>query len=162
MFFEIWIFGHVETAPMPISPFSFLNFEKLTFWEIDVFCRFQGPTALCVCVAAACGASAPSEKHTPGFVEHVSCGFCVFLSISGPPKPFAAVSQLPAALRLPQKNTLLDLLSMYLVDLVNVHRFLGSPSTVWLSRSCLRRFSSLKKTHTWIFLEHISCGFCNF
>ena len=47
------------------------------------------------------------------------------LTISGPlPQPFAAVSQLPAALRHPQKKHVLDLLSMYLVDVVDVCRFL--------------------------------------
>ena len=82
------------------------NVERVgyIFLEICVFHRFQSLPALCVCVAAACGASAPSEKTRPW-----SFGVCIlrilsFLTISGPPKPFAAVSQLPAALRLPQKK----------------------------------------------------------
>ena len=41
-------------------------------------------------------------------------GFVFVLTIWGLPKPFAAVSQLPAALRLP--HTPLDFGSMYLVD----------------------------------------------
>ena len=36
--------------------------------------HFQKLPAGCVCVAAACGASATSEKHAPGFLEQVSCG----------------------------------------------------------------------------------------
>ncbi len=70
-----------------------------------ILCRFQGPPALCGCVAAACGASVTSEKNTPlDFVEYVSCGFSQFLTISRPPKPCSSVSQLPAALRRPQKK----------------------------------------------------------
>ena len=41
--------------------------------------RFQGLPAGCVCVVAACGASATSEKTRPGFLEHVSCGFGRYL-----------------------------------------------------------------------------------
>ena len=126
---HIWICGHAETVPRHISRFQFLHFEKsiflkhvehvgYIFLEICVFHRFQSLPALCVCVAAACGASATSEKTRPW-----NFGVCIlrilsFLTISGPPKPFAAVSQLPAALRLPQKNTPLDFWSMYLVDFV--------------------------------------------
>ena len=47
----------------------------------------------------------PQKKHALIFLEHVSCGFCQCLTISGPPKPCASVSQLPAALRRPQTKT---------------------------------------------------------
>ena len=43
----------------------------------------SGLPALCVCVRAACGASATSEKTRPGILEHVSCGICNILSILG-------------------------------------------------------------------------------
>ena len=74
------------------------------FLKFAFVCRFQGPPALCVCVAAACGASAPSEKTLPWIF-----GVCILWILSffhdfRAPKPFAAVSQLPAALRLPQKK----------------------------------------------------------
>ena len=45
-------------------------------------------------------------------------------------QPFAAVSQLPAALRLPEKNTPLDFWSMYIVNLVDFHGF--EPPLVFL------------------------------
>ena len=58
--------------------------------EHNIFCQFWGLPALCVCVAAACGASATSEKTHPGILEHVSCGCCRLfvdlLSILGSPK----------------------------------------------------------------------------
>ena len=38
-------------------------------------------------------------------------------------QPFAAVSQLPAALRLPQKNRAPGLLNTYIVNLVDFHGF---------------------------------------
>jgi len=48
------------------------------------FCGFlsiSGPPALCICVAAACGASATSKKHAPWFLEHVFCGVCDFCTV---------------------------------------------------------------------------------
>ena len=39
------------------------NSEISYVFGIDIVCRFQGLPALCVCVAAACGASATSTKH---------------------------------------------------------------------------------------------------
>jgi len=44
------------------------------------------------------------KKHTTGVWEYIFYGFCNFLTISGAHKPFAAVSQLPVALRLPQNK----------------------------------------------------------
>ena len=50
-------------------------------------------------------------------------GFVIFNDFRAP-KPFAAVSQLPAALRLPKKKTPREFWSMYLVDLVDLYRLL--------------------------------------
>ena len=43
------------------------------------FTGFRSPSPVRL-VAAACGASATSEKTRPGILEHVSCGFCHFLN----------------------------------------------------------------------------------
>ena len=57
-------------SPMQRTAGTF-EYVDLSIWEIgQVYehvgsCRFQGPPALCGCVAAACGASATSEKNTP-------------------------------------------------------------------------------------------------
>ena len=58
------------------------------------------------------------------------------------PQPCASVSELPAALRRPQKKRTLDFWSMYLVDFVI--SVLGSPSPVHLCPSCLGRFGDLR------------------
>jgi len=50
---------------------SFLTFRKVNIFDnvehlhLFLFCCFQGLPAGCVCVRAACGASATSEKKTP-------------------------------------------------------------------------------------------------
>jgi len=49
---------------------------KYHIWlDIYIFCWFQSLPAGCVCVRAACGASATSEKHGPGFwnMDFVIC-----------------------------------------------------------------------------------------
>ena len=90
--------------------------------------RFQCLPALCVCVRAACGASAtifvdfrapqtcasvfqlpaalrrPQRKQALDFWSMYPVDFVILLSISASPKPCASVSQLPAALRRPQKK----------------------------------------------------------
>ena len=52
----------------------------------------------------ACGASAPSEKAHHWIVGVISCEFCHVPGFQGS-QAFAAVSQLPAALWLPEKQT---------------------------------------------------------
>ena len=54
------------------------------------------------------------EKHAPGFLEHVSCGFCQFTSILG-----SLLMILPQAFFI-SKNTPLDVWIMHLVDFVNI------------------------------------------
>ena len=65
------------------------------------------------------------------------------------PQAFVFVSQLPAALRLPQKKHAPGFWSMYLADVVIFNDF-SFQSPLRLCRSCLRRFGSLKKTRSWI------------
>ena len=50
---------------------------------IYIVTGFQVPPELCDWWWPASGGSAASEKTRPGFLEHVSCGFCRFLSIWG-------------------------------------------------------------------------------
>ena len=58
-----------------------LDFWSMYLVSFVIFCRFQPPQALCVCVRAACGASATSEKTRPWILEHVFCGVCDFKAI---------------------------------------------------------------------------------
>ena len=81
---------------------GFLEYVTCGFYHF--FNDFRLPQALCGCVAAACGASAPSEQNTPlDFWSMYLADFVIFNDFRAP-KPFAAVSQLPAALRLPKKK----------------------------------------------------------
>jgi len=61
------------------------------------------------------------------------------------PQPWAAVSQLPAALRLPQKKVHPCDFWAYPVDFVDCCRFHALPGPLRLCCSCLRRFGSLRK-----------------
>ena len=54
----------------------------------------------------------------------------IYIYVYNTYQPLAAVSQLPAALRLPPKNTPLDLFNTYIVICVHVHEF-ESP---WLNK----------------------------
>jgi len=58
------------------------------------------------------------------------------------PQHFASVSQLPAALQSPVKNTSLEVWSMYFVNVVDFRRSQGPPSPLRLCRSGLRRFQN--------------------
>ena len=49
--------------------------------DVHRFYFFPGPQALCVCVGAACGASATSDKTRSGILKRVPCGLLPFLSI---------------------------------------------------------------------------------
>ena len=80
--FRDLVLGHVETVPMPISNNLFLNFEKLTFLEIDCFAGFRVPQPFVSVSQLPAALRLPQKKHAPGILEHVSCGFCGFLSIS--------------------------------------------------------------------------------
>jgi len=122
-----WRFGDLRKKHAP-------EYWSMYLADVVIFNDFRAPQALCGCVAAACGASATSTNtHTWIF------GICIlwilsFLTILGPLEPFAAVSQLPAALRRPRKNTPLDFGSMHLVDVVDSCLFLttlGSPKWPW-------------------------------
>jgi len=56
--------------------FGCLRYKYIKFrfiWNLHCW-PVSGSPALCVCVAAACGASATSEKNTLWFWEHASCG----------------------------------------------------------------------------------------
>jgi len=61
------------------------NVGACILWILYFVVDFSPSQALCVCVAAACSASATSEKTSPGFLEHVSCGFSQLSSILGSP-----------------------------------------------------------------------------
>jgi len=91
-----------------------------------LFCRFHGLPALCVCVAAACGASATSEKARLWIFLVCSLWMMSFFNDFRARKPCVSVSQLPAALRRPQKNTPLEFGSMYLVDCCRFLSIFGS------------------------------------
>ena len=81
------------------------NFGVCILWIFGIFVDFRAPQALCSCVAAACGALAPSEKTRLWSFGVCICGFYHFVNdFRAPLKPFAAVSQLPAALRRFLKN----------------------------------------------------------
>ena len=60
--------------------------------EFYLFCWFQSLPAGCVCVRAACGASATSEKTCPWMLEDVFCGFCDFKAILRPPGKMFIIS----------------------------------------------------------------------
>jgi len=100
----------------------FLKKVEHVSWTFTFFVGFM-VSQPCASVSQLPGAlRRPQKKHTPGFLEYVSCGFCHLLMISGP-----------------------------------------RPSRLRLCRSCLRRFGDLRKnTHTPGFLEHVSCEFGRF
>jgi len=60
-----------------------LEFGNIYLADFVIFNDFRAPQALCGRVAPASGASAPSKKHSRGFLEYVSGGFCNFLTMSG-------------------------------------------------------------------------------
>ena len=60
---------------------NYLNYRA----KGDNNCRFQDPQPLWVCVAAACGASAPSDKNTPlDFWSMYLADFVVFNDFRAP------------------------------------------------------------------------------
>ena len=69
------------------------------------------------------------------------------------PKPFVSVSELPAALRRPQKNICPGILEHVSCGFCNFLTISGSHSPVRLCRSCLRRFGDLRKKHTLDFVS---------
>ena len=85
-------------------------------------CRFHSLPALCICVAAACGTSATSEKRHPWSFE-VSCGFVHVCRFQGQPALCVCVAAACSASATSEENTTLAAWSMYLVDLVNFYRF---------------------------------------
>jgi hypothetical protein len=73
-YLDFWTCGNCSQAHFKISILTFRKvniFENISknldyiLLESYLFCRFQGLPAGCVCVAAACGASATSEKTRP-------------------------------------------------------------------------------------------------
>ena len=68
----------------------------------------------------------------------------ICLPVSGSPSPLR-LCQLPAALRLPQKNHPFGVLKYASSGFRHFLRFQGPPSPLRLCRSCLRRFGSLKQ-----------------
>ena len=115
------------------------------------FLRWTIP-ALCVCVRAACGASATSEKTRPGILEHVSCGCCRFLSILGSlqaPRGLCACRRRFFFLKKHAPGILEHAFCgfcRFLTMFVDFCRFQGPPSPLRLCRSCRRRFFSWKNT----------------
>ena len=107
----------------------------------------------------------PQKKHAPGFWEHVSCVFCRLLLMCmnlpalGSPSRVRLCGGCLRRFGDLRKNTPLEFWSMYLVDLVNFHRFWVPPTTRWSMclPAALRR---PQKKHAPGFLEHVSCGFC--
>ena len=130
----------------------------------------SGSPALCVCVAAACGASAPSEKNMAlDFWSMYLADFVIFNDFRAP-KPFAAVSQLPAALRLPQKKDapgFLEHVSSGFGRFLAIcfHLFAGfRVPQPFASVSQLPAALRLPQTekHAPGVLEYVSCGFSHF
>jgi len=82
---DVFDFCRFQGPPSPVRlcrsclrRFGDLRKTNLDFWSMSLvdfaICyRFQPPPALCVCVAAACAASATSVKTRPGILLHVSC-----------------------------------------------------------------------------------------
>ena len=69
-YLDFWTCGNCSQAHFKISILTFWKvniFEKCRTCRLEIYfvCRFHGLPALCVCVAAACGALATSEKSTP-------------------------------------------------------------------------------------------------
>ena len=91
--------GYAGNDPRHITRFQFSNFEiwksrhvlknvdnlnyYLSFLTGSEVPRGGNFPELCDWWWPASGGSAASEKTRPGFLEHVSCGFCRFLSILG-------------------------------------------------------------------------------
>ena len=65
--------------------------------------QFQGPQALCGCVAAACGASAPSKKHAPGFLSTYIVNFVDFHGFE-PPLDFFSKSGQSGQMTMPARR----------------------------------------------------------
>ena len=84
------------------------------------------------------------------------------LLVSGPPKPFAAVSQLPAALRLPQQKHAPGLLEHVSGGFCHFLTISGPPSPLRLCRSCLLRFGSLRKNTPLDCMTIFGCNIGNF
>jgi len=99
------------------------NVGACILWILYFVVDFSPSQALCVCVAAACSASATSEKTSPGFLEHVSCGFC----ICAPPPSSVRLPQLPAALRRPQKKHAPGFLEHVSCGFSQLSSILGAP-----------------------------------
>jgi len=120
--------------PQKNTPLEFWSMYLVDFVD---FCRFRGPLALCVCVAAACGASATSEKTLPWIFGTCIVDFVDFLSISGPSQPCASVSQLPAALRRPQRKHAPGFWEHVSCEFCHLLSISAPPSPVRLCRSSI-------------------------
>ena len=87
-FSHIWIFGHMENVPRHILTFQFPNFENPIFQKIHCLPVSESPTRVRL-VAAACGASATSEKNTPlEFWSVYLVDFVDFCRFQGPPSGY--------------------------------------------------------------------------
>ena len=79
----------------------------------------MAPQALCVCVAAACGASATSNKNTPlDFVSMYLVDFVIFNDFRAPPSPVRLCRSCLRRFGDLRKNTPLCWGNMYFVDVV--------------------------------------------
>jgi len=90
-----WMFGHAETVPGHISRLWFWHVTKSILFnmssmsaEMLLLCQFNGLPALCVRVAAACGALATSEQNKPlELLEYVYYGCLFCLDFRASPSP---------------------------------------------------------------------------
>ena len=72
------MFGHVETVPIPVSPFWFSNFKNWAFLKSVFVAGFRVPQPFASVSQLPAALRLPQKKHGPGVLEYVSCGFCHF------------------------------------------------------------------------------------